>query len=155
MHPPSSGDPYSDRQLTLNFELWVEFFCVPTCFHMRIPKSCLSFRQSVCPCPEIRKHPIFVNISPTLVIDTSMERSSRVLQHVNPKKKFLFIFKEGRNWILTCAESWNHLSFVNIIHTLLIDKSMERSSRVLQHWNSKIWIFWFKKFRNLILTCAE
>ena len=28
----------------------------------------------------------FVNISPTLVIDTSMEKSSRVLQHGNPKK---------------------------------------------------------------------
>ena len=27
---------------TLNFELWVEIFCVPTCFHMRILKSCLS-----------------------------------------------------------------------------------------------------------------
>ena len=35
---------------------------------------------SVRPYPEKRNHPIF-NISPTLVIDTSMERSSRVLQH--------------------------------------------------------------------------
>ena len=33
-------------------------------------------------------HPSFVNISPT-VIDTTMERSSRVLQHGNPKKDFL------------------------------------------------------------------
>ena len=36
---------------------------------------------SVCPYPEKRNHPSFVNISPTLVIDTSMERSSRVLYH--------------------------------------------------------------------------
>ena len=26
---------YRDRQLTINFELWVEIFCVPTCFHVR------------------------------------------------------------------------------------------------------------------------
>ena len=40
---------------------------------------------SVCPYPEKTNHHSFVNISPTLVIDTSMERSSRVLQHENPK----------------------------------------------------------------------
>ena len=39
---------HSDRQLILNFELWVEIFCVLTCFHMRIPNSCLSVRPSVC-----------------------------------------------------------------------------------------------------------
>ena len=41
---PSSGDAYRDRQLTTNFELRVEIFCVPTCFHLRIPKPCLSVR---------------------------------------------------------------------------------------------------------------
>ena len=35
-----------------------------------------------------RSHLSFVNISPTLVIDASMERSSRVLQHGNPKCEF-------------------------------------------------------------------
>ena len=35
--------------------------------------------------PEKRNHPGFVNISPTLVIDTSMARSSWVLQYGNPK----------------------------------------------------------------------
>ena len=34
----SSGEAYRDRRLTTNFEFWVEIFCVPTCFHMRIPK---------------------------------------------------------------------------------------------------------------------
>ena len=33
---PSSGEAYRDRQLTPNFELWVEMVCVPTCFHTRI-----------------------------------------------------------------------------------------------------------------------
>ena len=85
---PSSGEAYRDRQLTTNFELWVEIFCVPTCFHnMRIQKPCLcpSVRLSVCPYPEKRSFRGFVNISPTLVIDTSMERSSRVLHHGNQK----------------------------------------------------------------------
>ena len=38
--------------------------------------------------PREKNHPGFVEISPTLVIDTSMERSSQVLQHGNPKSLF-------------------------------------------------------------------
>ena len=43
-----------------------------------------------CPYPEFpyadkKNRPGFVNISPTLLIDTSTERSSRVLQHGNQK----------------------------------------------------------------------
>ena len=57
---------------------------------------------SVCPYPEKRIHPSFVNISTTAVIDTSMERSSQVLQHGNQKNAFLF--KKGRNLILTSTE---------------------------------------------------
>ena len=37
----SSREAYRDWQLTTNFELWVEIFCVPTCSHIRIPKECL------------------------------------------------------------------------------------------------------------------
>ena len=48
MHPwdfyASSGDAYSDRQLTPNFEFWPEIFCVSTCFHMMLLKSSLSVR---------------------------------------------------------------------------------------------------------------
>ena len=44
---PTSGEAYRDRRLTTNFEFWVEIFCVPTCFHVRIPKPCLSVRPSV------------------------------------------------------------------------------------------------------------
>ena len=39
---PSSGDAYFHRQLTPNFELWVEIFCVRRYF--LIPKSCLYVR---------------------------------------------------------------------------------------------------------------
>ena len=89
-------------------------------------------------------HLSFVNISPTLVIDTSMERISQVLQHGNPK---IWIFFQKslkfKFWLLT--KSWNHLSFVNISPTLVIDTSMEWSSQVLSHRNPKMGKK-FKKF---------
>ena len=100
-------------------------------------------------------HLSFVNISPTLVIDTSMERSSRVLQHWNPKiwrkknqKSSKFEF-----WLVT--KSWNHLSFVNISRTLASDTSMDRSSRVLQHGNPKIWFFLKSKLNFDLCWLAE
>ena len=73
-----------------------------------------------------------------------MKRSSRVLQHGNqkiwffPQKSSKFEF-----WLLT--KSWYHLSFVNISPTLVIDTSMECSSRVLHHGNPEMWKF-SKKF---------
>ena len=114
MHPhsPSSGEAYRDRQLTTNFELWVEIFCVSTCFHVRIPKLCLS----VCPHPEKRNHHIFVNISPTLVIDTSMERSSRVLHHGNPKISFLFKKVRNSNFDFWRIAEITLASSVSVLH---------------------------------------
>ena len=56
-------------------------------------------------------------------------------------------------WLLT--KSWNHLCFVNISPTLVIDTSMERSSRVLHHGDPKIWFFFSKKFEIRILTFDE
>ena len=126
----------------MSFEL--KFF---VCRHVSIwgfqNRVCLSVRLSVCPHLEKRYHHSFVNISPTLVIDTSMERSSRVLHHGNPKI-WIFFQKSSKFefWILT--KSWNHLSFVNISPTLLIYTSMEWSSRVLQLGNLKI-SFFFQK----------
>ena len=96
---------------------------------------------SVCPHPEKIYPHSFVNIRPTLVIDTSMERSSRVLQHGNPK---IWFFSSKKFEIRILTKSWNHLSFVNISPTLVIDTSMERFSRVLQHGNPKIWFFFQK-----------
>ena len=120
--------------------------CLSVCLSVRL-SVCLSVRLSICPYPDKRNHHSFVNISPTLVIDTSMEGSSRVLQHGN-KKIWLFFQKSSKFefWLLT--KSWNHLSFVNISPTLVIDTSMERSSRILHHGNPKIWFFFFKKVRN-------
>ena len=97
--PVLLGGIYRDWRLTTNFELWVEIFCVPTCFHMRIPKPCLSDSQSVFVYPEKRNHPGFVNISPTLVIDTSKGRSSWVLQHGKLETQEVdFFFQKVRNW---------------------------------------------------------
>ena len=94
---------------------------------------------SICPYPEKRNHPSFVNISPTLVIDTSMKRSSRVLHYRNPKIRF-FSPKKFKIEFWLSTKSWNHHSFVNISPTLVIDTLMERPSRVLHHGNPKIWI---------------
>ena len=100
-------------------------------------------------------HLSFVNISPTLVIDTSMERFSRVLHHGNPE--MLNFFKKFEiDEIEFCpypefpyAKKKNRPGFVNISPTLVIDTSTERSSRVQQHGTHKNWFF-FKKVRNWI-----
>ena len=104
----------------------------------------------VSPYPKKINHPSFVNISPTLVIDTSMERSSRVLQHGNPKIWFFFSKKFKIEFCpypdFPYAEKRNRPGFVDISPTLIIDTSTERFSRVLQHGNQKIDFFFSKKF---------
>ena len=118
----SLEDAYSDWQLTPNFELWPTIFCVSTYFSVTIMKLCLS----ICLYPDKRNHLSFVNISPKLVIDASVERSSRVLHHENP----IFFFKfEIEFWLVLM--SWNHLSFGIISPTLIVDTSMESVSAVM------------------------
>ena len=97
---------------------------------------------SVCPHPEKRYHHSFVNISPTFVIDTSMERSSWVLHHGNPKI-WIFFQKSSKFKICLMTKSWNHLSFVNISHTLVIDTSMEKSSH--EYYTMETKFFFFQK----------
>ena len=126
----------------MSFEL--KFF---VCRHVSIwgfqNPVCPSVCLSVCPHPEKRNPLSFVNISPTLVIDTLMERFSWVLHNGN-QKIWIFFQKSSKLEIWLLTKSWNHLSFVNISPTLVIDASMERSSRVLHNGNPKILIF-FKK----------
>ena len=70
-------------------------------------------------------------------------------------QKFDFFFQKCSKFeFCLLTKSWNHLSFVNISPTLVIDTSMERSSRVLQHGNPKI-VFFSKKFKIRILTFDE
>ena len=109
-------DTYNDRQLTPNFELWVEIL---VCWHvyMRIPKSCLSVCPSFCPYTEKTNHPIFVNISPTVVIiNASMERSSRVLQHVNPKIWISFQKRSKLNFDLCWRAEITLSSSISVLH---------------------------------------
>ena len=64
-------------------------------------------------------------------------------------KNLIFCFQKSSKfefWLLT--KSWNHLSFVNISPTLVIDTSMEWSSWILHHGNPKIWFFFFEKSSN-------
>ena len=101
------------------------------------PSVCPSVCLSICPYSEKRNHHSFVNISPTLVIDASMERSSQVLHDAKPKIWFFFFQKSSKFEFWLVLKSWNNISFVNISPTLVIDTSMERSSRVLHDANPK------------------
>ena len=98
-------------------------------------------------------HLSFVNISPTLLICTSMERSSRVIQHGNPKIWFFFSKKFEIEFCpypdFPYAEKRNRPGFVDISPTLVIDTSTERFLWVLQHGNQKF-DFFFKKVWNWI-----
>ena len=96
---PSSGEAYRDRRLTINFELRVEVFCMPTCFHVRIPKPCLSVCPSICPsvclsAPREKKSSKLRQYQSYKLIDTSMERSSRVLYPMETQK-FDFFFQKS------------------------------------------------------------
>ena len=114
MHPRPPGrhigiDCYP---LILSFEL--KFF---VCRHVSIwgfqNRVCLSVRLSICPYPRKRNHPSFVNVSPTLVIDTSMERSSRVLHHGNPK---IWFFQKSSNFDFWRRAEITLASSISVLH---------------------------------------
>ena len=156
---PSSGESYRDRRLTTNFEFWVEIFCMPTCFHMRIPKPCLSVHLSVPrekKSPWLRQYQSYIGnwyINGKVFTSTTYSMETQ---------KFEFFFKKVRNsnfdlWQrveITLASSIsvyisnkyiNEKVFTSTtpwsVPILVINTSMERSSRVLHHGNLKIWIF--------------
>ena len=59
--------------------------------------------------PKCWNHPSFVNLSPTVVNDTSMEKSSPVLLHRNPKFRFSFQKRSKLNFNLyfdLCRSAW-------------------------------------------------
>ena len=147
---PSSGDAYSDRQLTPNFELWLEIFRVPTRFHMMIPKPCLFVRLSV---PREKKSPWlrqYLSYTGNWYINGKVFTSTTAWE---PKNLIFFFQKSLKFEFWLVLKSWNHLSFVNISPTIVIDTSMERSSRVLQHGNTKI-CFFFYQDPLYILLCS-
>ena len=114
---------------------------------------------SVCPYPEKRNHPSFVNISPTLVIDTSMERFSLVLQLGNPNM-WIFFQKVGnwRNWILSIPRvslrrekksPWL-CQYQSYISNWYVNGKVFTSTTT---WKPKNLIFFFQKSLKLNLTC--
>ena len=93
----SSGEAYRDRQLTTNYELWVELFL---CRNVSI----WGFQKWVCPYPECLNHekrnpPGCVTISPTLVANWFI--NGKVIISTTTWKPNFF-FKKVWNWILTC-----------------------------------------------------
>ena len=144
----------------MSFEL--KFF---VCRHVSMwgfqNRVCLSVRPSVrlsvCPHPEKRNPLSFVNISPTLVIDTSMEWSTRVLHHGNPEMWKIFR-KFEIDEIEFCpypefpnAEKINHLGFVNISPTSVANWYVnEKGFTSTTTWEPKNLIFFFKKVWNWI-----
>ena len=71
------------------------------------------------------------------------ERIFKFLNFSMETQKFEFFSKEFKIEFSLVPKSWNHISFVNISPTLVINTSMLRSSRVatsykLQHGNPKI-----------------
>ena len=109
------------------FSLWGYRNCV-----------CLSIclYPQICPFPEKRNHPS----------SDSMDRSSRLLQHGDPKKVDLWKKKvEIELWLVfwLVPKCWNHPRFVNIIPTVVIGIWLERFSWVLQHKKYKKQKKWF------------
>ena len=102
---------------------------------------------SVCPHPEKRNHHSFVNISPKLVIDASIERSSRVLHHGNPKIWFFFFKKfEIRNLTFDEELKSPYLRRYQLyISNWYINGKVFTSTTP---WKPQNLIFFFKKVRN-------
>ena len=77
-----------------------------------------------CPFPESpnhkkRNHLGFIDISPILIIDTSMERSSQVLQHGDPKL-YIFFQKISKftklNFVHTPRKEITLASSISVLH---------------------------------------
>ena len=125
---PSSGEAYSGRQLTPNFDLELNFF---VCRHV----SMWGFQNPVClsvprekKTPWLRQYQSYIS---NWYINRKVFMSTKAWK---PKNLNLFSKKfEIEFWPLfwLVLKSWNHLSFVNISSTLVNDTRMERSSQVL------------------------
>ena len=118
---------------------------------------------SVCLYPEKRNHHSFVNISPTLVIDTSMERFSRVLHHGNPPKidffpqkssKFIFDLywrAEINIQVGSTYISVNYMSLGYMMTSGMHRRSFE--SRYLVIFEYYMFITWFTWYLTETLPC--
>ena len=97
-----------------------KFFCVPTCFHMRIPNSKTLFVRTPRKVITLAR---FVNISPTVVIDIYINgKVFTITTTWKPKNLILFSKKlKIEFWLLFwhVPKCWNHLIIVNISPTVV------------------------------------
>ena len=105
--------------------------------------SIWGLQNCVCLYPEWKSHRSFINIS-NWYINEKVFTSKTAWKFKNLK----ILLKKFEARILTRAEELKSPNFVNISLTLVIDTSMERSSREMQHGNPKIWRKKSKKVRN-------
>ena len=112
---PSSGEAHKDRQLTTNSEFWVEIFCVPTCFHMRILKQCLYVHLSI---PWENKS-LWLHQYQSYISNWYI--NGKIFKSTTPwePKNLNFFQKSLKFEFLLVTKRWNHLSFVNISRTLV------------------------------------
>ena len=117
----------------------------------------VSVRPSVSPYPEKRNHLSFVNISPTSVAKWCINGKVFTSTTAGKLKNLIFFFfsKKFEIEIWLVPKSWILLSFVNISPTLVIDTSMDRSLRALQHGNPKIWFFFQKSLKLNFVLCQR
>ena len=107
-------------------------------------RVCLSVRLSVCPSvhlsvPREKKSP-WLRQYQSYISDWYINGKVFTSTKTWKLKKFILFFKSSKFKFGLVTKSWNHLRFVNISPTLVIDTSMEKSSRVLQQGNPKMWI---------------
>ena len=113
-------------------------FILCLCTKIFFPSSCRVFRVSqvieivfVCPYPEKRNYLTFVNISPTVVIDTSMARGFPVLQHGNQKSDFTRNKMLNRVFLLSCFVNNFQLMLCTLI--VLLSYAIHKNSCRSQH----------------------
>ena len=111
---------FRDRQLTTNFELWVEIFCVPMFLFM------WEFKNSVClpiASPSVRtpRKKTFVNISPTLANNWYIKRMISMSTTAWKPKNLIFFQNFEIDEIEFCPfpaspypKKRNHLGFIDI-----------------------------------------
>ena len=118
------------------------------CEDSKTVSVCPSVCLSICPYPEKRNLHIFVNISPTIVIDTSMERSSQVLHDAKPKIWFFFFFKKVRNsnFDLCWRAEITLASSISALHWQLIHQW--KGLQEYYNMETQKLDFFFKKVRN-------
>ena len=151
---PSSGEACRDRQLTTNFELRVEIFCVADMFLFDYKtEDSLSV-------PREKKSPWLRQYSPTLAIDTYINGKVFTSTTAWKPKKFEFFQKKMRNCrnrILSIPREkkspWlcRHQSYISNWYINL----KVFTSRYYSMETKKFEFLFFQKVWNWILTCAE